>query len=216
MNKKVLSSGAEAVIFQEGNFIIKSRIKKSYRIKELDDKIRKSRTKSESKILSKANDVVLAPKVISVDESKKEIKMDFVHGEKLSDFLNNINLKEQKIISKKIGESVGKLHCAGIIHGDLTTSNIIYLNKEIYLIDFGLAYLNGKYEDKAVDLHLLRQALEAKHFTNWEDLFKEVKKGYLSVNNPEGKKVLDRLESVEKRGRYKKQKLKSLKNPQNK
>lgn len=204
MKEKILSSGAEAIISKVGDFVTKSRVPKRYRIKELDDRIRKSRTKSEAKILLKAKKVVSVPNVIDTNEIKKEIKMDFIEGKKLSDFLNEFDLKEQKIISKKIGEGVGKLHQAGIIHGDLTTSNLIYSDKKIYFIDFGLAYLNGKYEDKAVDLHLLRQALEAKHFLHWKDLFEEVKKGYISIDKIEGEKVFERFKAVERRGRYKK------------
>lgn len=203
MEEKILSSGAEAVISKVGDFVTKSRVPKNYRIKEIDDKIRKSRTKSEAKILLRAKECVYVPNVIGVDEIRKEIKMDFLDGKKLSDSLNDFSLSEQKIICKKIGEGVGKLHKEGIIHGDLTTSNLIYLEKKIYFIDFGLAYLNGKYEDKAVDLHLLRQALEAKHFLHWKDLFEEVKKGYISVDKIEGEKVFERFKAVERRGRYK-------------
>lgn len=55
-----------------------------------------------------------------------------------------------------------------------------------------------KVEDKAVDLHLIKQALEAKHFRNWETLFNEFLKGY--DNSKEASKVLERLKVVEKRG----------------
>ena len=95
------------------------------------------------------------------------------------------------------------MHETHVVHGDLTTSNMILKKGKVYFIDFGLSFQNGKYEDKAVDLHLLRQALEAKHFTHWEDLFKSVEEGYLSVDKIEGKKVLERFKAVEKRGRYK-------------
>jgi len=203
MQEKILSTGAEAVIYKIGDFVEKRRVPKSYRIKELDDKIRKSRTKSEAKILKKAKEVVCAPSVLNVDELKKEIRMDFIEGARLSESLNDFSLKEQKIIVEKIGEGIGKLHKEGIIHGDLTTSNMIYFEKRVYFIDFGLSYLNGKYEDKAVDLHLLRQALEAKHFQNFWELFLEVKKGYLAIDKVEGEKVLERFKAVERRGRYK-------------
>ena len=113
-------------------------------------------------------------------------------------------MKEQKIILEKVGEGVGKLHKEGIIHGDLTTSNMIYSEKKVYFIDFGLAYLNGKYEDKAVDLHLFRQALEAKHFIYWKELFEEMKRGYIKeIGKIEGEKIFERLKAVERRGRYK-------------
>ena len=42
---KIINQGAEAVIESKGNEIIKKRINKSYRIKEIDEKIRKLRTK---------------------------------------------------------------------------------------------------------------------------------------------------------------------------
>ena len=71
----------------------------------------------------------------------------------------------------------------------------------IYFIDFGLGFISYKVEDKAVDLHLLRQALEAKHFKNWRALFAGVLKGY--SNSKDYKAVLERLKKVEKRGRYK-------------
>ncbi|MFH1917536.1 MAG: serine/threonine protein kinase, partial [Nanoarchaeota archaeon] len=71
----------------------------------------------------------------------------------------------------------------------------------VYFIDFGLGFISQRYEDKAVDLHLLKQALEAKHFKNWEILFNEVIKGY--KNSKDSEKVLKQFEKVEKRGRYK-------------
>ena len=68
-------------------------------------------------------------------------------------------------------------------------------------IDFGLGFISHKFEDKAVDLHLLKQALEAKHFKYWKELVKEVFKSYEKSKN--SRIVLERLKAVEKRGRYK-------------
>jgi len=78
---------------------------------------------------------------------------------------------------------------------------MILQEDKIFFIDFGLGYFNGKYEDKAVDIHLLKQALEAKHFKHWEALFNEFVKGYKKYS--EAEKVFQRLKAVEKRGRYK-------------
>ncbi len=127
--------------------------------------------------------------------------MPFIDGKKLSEYLDKFQLKKQKEICKKIGESVAKLHDADIIHGDLTTSNMILKNDKIYFIDFGLGFVSHKFEDKAIDLHLLRQALEAKHFKNWKKLFDEIVKSYKKYKD--SKIVLERLRAVEKRGRYK-------------
>jgi Kae1-associated kinase Bud32 len=197
---RILQQGAEAKIILSDNFIIKDRIKKSYRIKELDDKIRKKRTKSEIKLLLKASQVINAPKPTLIKEIY-QIKMPFIQGKKLSEYLDEFSLDAQKEICKKIGEEIAKLHESNIIHGDLTTSNLILKDDEIYFIDFGLGYISNKIEDKAVDLHLLKQALEAKHFKSWEILFNEVLMGY--KNYKESKKVFERLIAVERRGRYK-------------
>ena len=197
---RILQQGAEAKIILSDNLIIKDRIKKSYRIRELDNKIRKKRTKSEIKLLLKASQVINAPKPIQTKEDH-QIKMPFIQGKKLSEYLDEFSLDMQKEICKGIGEEIAKLHEADIIHGDLTTSNLILAENKIFFVDFGLGFISNKIEDKAVDLHLLKQALEARHFKNWEVLFSEVLKGY--ENYKESKKVLERLITVEKRGRYK-------------
>ncbi len=199
MPKLKIQQGAEAIIYldTDKNKIIKKRIKKSYRISVLDEKIRKLRTRSEAKLLKKASKIISIPGNIKESEEKKEITMDFIQGVKLSESLDNFTLKEQKEIMQIIGKSVSRLHNAGIIHGDLTTSNMIFQNKEIFFIDFGLGFHSDRIEDKAVDIHVLKQALEAKHFQNWKILFENFKKAY------KNKLVLERLKKVEKRGRYK-------------
>jgi len=199
--KKILQQGAEAIIYLEGNNITKDRIKKSYRNSELDDKIRKSRTRSEIKLLIKASEIINSPKPEEYSKNNpSKINMPFINGEKLSDYLDNFQLEKQKRICKKIGESTAKLHASDIIHGDLTTSNMILKNDEIFFIDFGLGFISKKIEDKAVDIHLLKEALEAKHFKNWEILFNEFLKGYQKY--AEHKKVFEQMKKVELRGRY--------------
>ncbi len=205
---KTIAQGAEAKIIlnERNNFIIKDRIKKSYRIVELDEKIRKSRTKAESKLLIKASEIINSPKPFFIPQFQK-IKMPFIKGQKLSEFLNLFKLERQKEICIQIGKDITKLHDANIIHGDLTTSNMILVEDEIspnwkiFFIDFGLGFISNKAEDKAVDLHLLKQALEAKHYKNWELLWESVEAGYKT--SKESKKVLERLIAVERRGRYK-------------
>jgi len=227
MTQKLLAQGAEAKIIlkkitsHEHKFsgklsvkkpevfyiIIKDRVKKSYRIKELDEKIRKRRTKSEKKLLEKASKIINAPDPFPLREEHK-IEMPFIDGKKISDILDSFPTTKQRKICKTIGQQIAKMHDADIIHGDLTTSNMICdsaslhtLRPKIFFIDFGLGYISKKIEDRAVDLHLLKQALEAKHFKNWETIFKEVLAGYEDYK--ESKKVLERLKAVEKRGRYK-------------
>ena len=201
MKQKIIQQGAEALILLDKKGITKRRTIKSYRIPEIDEKIRKLRTRSETKLLEKASKIIPVPSVKISNEVSKEIIMDFIDGKKLSDYLDSFPLKKQKEICNKIGENISKLHNQDIIHGDLTTSNMILKEDKVYFIDFGLGFISHKFEDKAVDLHLLRQALEAKHFRNWEVLFGEVLKRY--SKSKDSKIVLERLKAVEKRGRYK-------------
>ena len=165
MNKQIiLAQGAEAIIIKTDKIIKKIRVEKSYRHPLLDQKLRKLRTRSESKIMQKLAGVISVPNIKKVDEQKKEIDMEYIEGKKLSQTLEKL---EYKKISKKIAIIITQLHAQNIIHGDLTTANMLYKknNDTLYLIDFGLAFHSAKIEDKAVDLHLLKHALEAKHPT---------------------------------------------------
>ena len=194
---KIIAQGAEAILYKENDYLIKERIKKSYRIDEIDFKLRKYRTRSEAKLLSKVEN---SPKVFDVDEKEMKIKMEFIDGKLVKNILDDMNKNKRNLLLREIGGKIAKMHDDNIIHGDLTTSNMILKNK-IYFIDFGLGFVSNKIEDKAVDLHLLRQALESKHYRHFEESFKEVLEGYKLSKN--WKEVLNRLEKVERRGRYK-------------
>ena len=131
------------------------------------------------------------------EDEKEQILIEKIDGKLVKDILEK---KKYNRLSEEIGKKVAVLHNNLIIHGDLTTSNMIY-SKEIYFIDFGLSFFSEKAEDKAVDLHLLKEALESKHYKICEEAFKIVLESY----KKEAKKsaeTLKRLEKVEKRGRY--------------
>lgn len=197
MTQEIIQQGAEAIIFKAGNKVIKDRISKSYRHPELDKKIIKQRTKREDKLLNKASSVINTPASQISDTNKLE--MPFIDGRKLSEHLETLDLKD---ICKKIGNSIAALHDSDIIHGDLTTSNMILDNQnKLFFIDFGLGYVSKKIEDKAVDLHLIKQALEAKHHTIFQQAWQLIEKHYTSEDKT---KTLEQLKKVESRGRYKK------------
>ena len=190
---KEIARGAEAVIYLEKGRIIKHRAPKGYRIKEIDETLRKTRTRRETKILEKIP--VPHPKLIKADDKDMKVEMEYINGNKLRDVFKVLHCQ-------KIGEYVGMIHNENIIHGDLTTSNMILKGTEIYFIDFGLSYFSTKREDKAVDLHLLKEALESKHYKEFEEAFKEVIKGYKKTCK-NADEVINRLEQVEQRGRNK-------------
>lgn len=197
---QIIAQGAEAIITKEKDSVIKNRIPKSYRLKELDEKIRKRRTEKEAKILGKASAIINVPKVLS--QTKFELELEYIEGDKLSETLNSYKEEKQFTVMTQLGKEVAKLHENDIIHGDLTTSNTILNKKALYLIDFGLSFISKRNEDKAVDLHLIKQALEAKHFQNYEKLYEHFISSY-EKEYKDSKKVLDQLKKVESRGRYK-------------
>jgi len=98
---KILFQGAEAKIFLIEDKIVKDRIPKSYRIPELDNKIREQRTKKETKLLNKASSIIPAPKPLPETDSKRLINMPFIKGQKLSENLDKFSLKKQKKFADK-------------------------------------------------------------------------------------------------------------------
>jgi TP53 regulating kinase and related kinases len=193
---ELISRGAEAEIYLDKDKIIKKRIAKSYRIKELDSQLRKFRTKREAKIIQKLPKEIPHPELLNVNDTSMTIEMSLVKGEKVRDILDkNVSL------CVDIGKKIALMHNAGIIHGDLTTSNMIYQDK-LHFIDFGLSFFSEKVEDRAVDLHLLKQALESKHYRVFEEAFSLVMKGYKSESET-FKEVKARFDQVELRGRNK-------------
>ncbi len=193
---KLIGKGAEAELYLDKDKVIKKRISKRYRIKELDIPLRKSRTRREAKIIKKLPEEIPCPELIKMDDKNMNIEMSFIKGDKVRDMLD-----KKLNICKDIGQKIAIMHNFGIIHGDLTTSNMIY-NKEVYFIDFGLSFFSEKIEDKAVDLHLLRQALESKHYKVFDKAFKLVLKGY-KRESENYEDIMNRLEKVEARGRNK-------------
>lgn len=194
---KQIAQGAEAILYQTENSVVKDRFPKTYRHPHIDAQLRTARTKREAKVIQKLKQLNFpAPDLIKVEDQK--IEMQFIEGEKVRDIFN----KNYKKLSAEIGQKLAALHRNHIIHGDLTTSNMIF-NKEIHFIDFGLSFFSERTEDKAVDLHLLERAMESKHFQVYPECFQLALKSY-QKNYPESTQVINRLETVKARGRNKK------------
>jgi len=203
---EIVKRGAEAVLFLdrfEGQkVLVKERIKKGYRIREIDEKIRKSRTKKEAKLLTGARACgVPTPKILNVDDIDHKLIMEFIDGTRIKEFLNSTNKENIEKTCFEIGRLIGRLHSSGIIHGDLTTSNMILKHDKIYFIDFGLGEFSKRIEDQGVDLNLLFEALKSTHFKIlklcWGNILKGYKKEYRDAE-----KVLKKVEEIDKRARY--------------
>lgn len=188
----ILAIGAEAVIKKMNTVVIKHRSKKNYRHPQLDTHLRVTRTKREAKVLEKLQKYSFVPRLKEHSE-KDVLSMSFIAGKQVRDVLDKKNCKT---LGKEIGGKIKQLHDEGIIHGDLTTSNMIF-SDEIYFIDFGLSFFSTKIEDKAVDLHLLKETLHGKHYAIADACFAAIVEGYADGA------VLARLVAVEQRGRNK-------------
>ena len=211
-----MKNGAEAVVsiqpkkygFEESygsdigeteEIVVKERIQKNYRLPQIDSKLRKERTRTEIRMLTEARRCgVPTPIVYSVEEYA--IKMEKINGTPLKFAIDEPKFTKQ--LAENVGEVIGKLHENNIIHGDLTTSNMIYSTDEekLYVIDFGLSYSDNGIESKGVDIHVLFQTFDSSHKN--PNLLKELfakgyKKSFKDADN-----VLKRAEEIKMRARY--------------
>jgi len=205
----LMKKGAEAslylAVWHGRKVIIKKRLPKQYRPSELDMQIRTYRTIHEPQLMHEAKMAgVPTPTIFLVDLKNASIIMEYVEGEQIKRLLNRVSKNERQHLCFNIGELTGLLHEYGVIHGDLTTSNMI-LNSEgkIFFVDFGLGEKNKELEARGVDLHLMKRALQSTHFRFADECFDAVIEGYASVLRTEVlRNVLDKIKEIEKRGRY--------------
>lgn len=208
-SQTLLKKGAEASLFLASwhgrKVIVKARFPKKYRPAELDAKIRSYRTAHEPQLMHEAKKAgVPTPTIFLVDTKNASVTMEFVEGKQVKQLLGNISAKERQTLCVKIGELIGKLHRQGVIHGDLTTSNMILgAEGKIFLVDFGLGEKNTEVEARGVDLHLMKRALQSTHYQFAEECFRNVMAVYSSVLGVEdAEKVFEKIREIERRGRY--------------
>lgn len=204
--KTILYRGAEAKIqlseYMGFKVVEKRRIRKLYRIKNIDDRLISYRTKEEAKLMTEARNYgISVPIIYDVNLEEGIITMEYLDGERIKDILNDISEKERIQICNKIGESIACFHNNDIIHGDITTSNMILLDDRVHFIDFGLGEKNGEIETKGVDLHVLMEALESTH-SKYTNCFKYVLDGYRKEFKGDVNVVVKKIEEIVKRGRY--------------
>lgn len=201
----VYKRGAEAELSildtPEGTVLLKQRSPKQYRNALLDTKLRAERTRAEAKLIKTAASVVPVPRIISVDAKKGELVMEYIDGPALKKVL-----AQKSALCTTAGTHIRKLHDLGVIHGDLTTSNILVRKKrgtpkgaphdELVFIDFGLGFFSKKVEDKATDLVVFKKTFNATHSgikNGWE----RVMQGYAPTQE-----LVTRMSAIEKRARY--------------
>jgi TP53 regulating kinase-like protein len=205
----LIKKGAEASLYLEEwhgrKVIIKRRLPKRYRLAELDKAIQMQRTKHEPQIMHRAKEAgVPTPIVYALDLAESSFVMEFVEGKQVKQVLNDLPQKERTHLCCQIGELIGRLHKNGIIHGDLTTSNMILTpHGRIVFIDFGLSEQSADLETRGVDIHLIKRALMSTHYRYADECFDAIMEGYEETMGAKAtKEVLNKIKEIEKRGRY--------------
>ena len=194
----LIAKGAESNIvdgqYLNKSAILKNRIPKNYRIPEIDNKIRKSRTKLEAKLLSDVKrGGVITPLLYNVDLDDKIIAMEKIDGKMVKDIIT----MESEDLATRIGQDISKIHNQNIIHGDITTSNMLVDSKgDLVFLDFGLGRYSDLLEDKAVDLLVLKKSLQSIDQKIASHIFDLVLDGY---NNDD---IVKKIKEIELRGRY--------------
>ncbi|TKY53403.1 TP53-regulating kinase [Spatholobus suberectus] len=171
----VLKQGAEARVFESSfvgrRSIVKERFSKKYRHPTLDSKLTLKHLNAEARCMTKARRLgVCTPVLFAVDPVLHTLTFEYIEGNSVKDvFLEfgsrGVDKECLDNIASQIGDAIGKLHDGGLVHGDLTTSNMLLKNgtKQLVLIDFGLSFTSTLPEDKAIDLYVLERAILSMH-----------------------------------------------------
>jgi TP53 regulating kinase and related kinases len=206
----LLYRGAEADVFR-GEWcgqpaVYKLRKPLLYRLPDLDNLIRSQRTVHEAQMIHQSKLAgVSAPHLYYLSPPDALLVMEYVKGERLKTLLLEAGLTRESValLGEGFGRSIARLHAAGIMHGDLTTSNVIVDGGVLTLIDFGLAIHSERLEDQAVDLRLIKETLTGAHNSVSKPFMQSLLSGYSSVlGNARAEAATKKLAEIERRGRY--------------
>lgn len=208
MGPKLIYKGAEAEIYLENWHddlaIRKSRVTKPYRIPELDEAIRRYRTAHEAGMMQEVRKLgVPVPTIQHIDPESSTLIMDYVDGPTLKAELNGLPMTTRISRCNSLGRLLGQMHEGGIVHGDLTVSNVLSEEGKLFMIDFGLGNFSDEIEDRGVDLLLLNRALRSTHYAFHGTLFKGFLGGYSAiVGKKRSQEISGKMREIEQRGRY--------------
>ncbi|XP_062608871.1 EKC/KEOPS complex subunit TP53RK-like [Saccostrea cucullata] len=210
--------GAEAKIYKTNFYgkpcIVKERFVKSYRHPSLDKSLTAHRVKSEVRAMLRCRmNGILTPTVYFVNMDTSSIYMEEIQDSvTVKDYIKRVQSSKNPTealeiltpLAQTIGSTLGIMHKQNIVHGDLTTSNMLLRGEpsdnKLCLIDFGLSFFENLSEDKGVDLYVLERALLSTH-PNTEQLFDVILQAYCRSNDTGSKEVTAKLEEVRMRGR---------------
>ncbi|MGB7788945.1 bifunctional N(6)-L-threonylcarbamoyladenine synthase/serine/threonine protein kinase [Methanoregula sp.] len=190
-----LRRGAEAVVTFHDDVVEKHRVPKQYRVPALDRRLIAERTRAEARLIHSARRGGAPTPII------RDITADTIVMERIGDTLLTQELTDENV--REAGGVIGRLHAAGIMHGDLTTSNLILRETDgrCVLIDFGLAQVTNEIEQQGVDIHVLFQTLESTAPERADQLKAAFTEGYKETFAG-ANEVIAREHEIGLRGRY--------------
>ncbi len=204
MPYEVIKRGAEAEIFRTvflgREAVIKKRSRKKYRDERLDLKIISQRTRNEARCIVAAREAgVHVPRIYDVDEAEGTITMEYIDGKRLNLLLQELNAAERHETQGRLGENIALMHRAGLAHGDLTTSNVVVRDCDLYFLDFSLGTRGAGIEMLGVDIRLLREVYRASH-AEFEEELSIITDAYMAAGGDVA--VIEKAREIESRARY--------------
>ncbi|XP_077502792.1 EKC/KEOPS complex subunit TP53RK-like [Amblyomma americanum] len=214
----LFKQGAEARVYKGTYFgraaIFKERFEKKYRHPDLDRLLSVERLRAEARALRKTRMAgVRVPPVYFVDLTSRIIVTGYVdNAVTVRDRIVSLQSEEPATVKEsleflmdKIGEAVALLHKNHVVHGDLTTSNLLVQRRDgesplIYVIDFGLSFISETAEDKGVDLYVLERAFLSAH-PGIESFFQRFLNSYSKNYSQKAANILKKFGEVKQRGR---------------
>jgi len=203
----LIYQGAEADLYsglwQGKKAVYKVRKPLEYRLPSLDTAIRRQRTIHEAEALEASKRAgVRSPHLFFVNVRDTTLVMEFIEGPRLKEIADGPTTGIDRWF-RLLGKDVAMLHRAGIMHGDLTTANVVCGPTRLTFLDFGLSLRTGRLEDHAVDLRLLKETLVGAHSNVASMAMESVRLGYSKGLGPKRTaSVFGQLRSIERRGRY--------------
>ncbi|KAK3731753.1 hypothetical protein RRG08_035422 [Elysia crispata] len=213
--------GAEAKLYV-GDFygrpcIMKERFVKNYRHPTLDKALTNQRIKSEVRANLRCKiSGIQTPTIFMVNFETNSIYMEEIQDAvTVRQHINTVQASEPNLssvceqlkpLAEVIGQTLAKMHTNNIIHGDLTTSNMLLegdpKDLSLFLIDFGLSSFEASAEDKGVDLYVLERAFLSSH-PNSQDVFDCILAAYKNQmkDKSASKEILSKLDEIRLRGR---------------
>ena len=201
---KKVAQGAEAVVYEASEGILKWRFPKQYRLPELDTQLTQSRLKQEVRSINRARRLgVRAPVIRRVNLERSLLVMHEIKGATAKEAFHSGKLSDERKhrVVTELGAMVARLHDGDLIHGDLTTSNVmIDVSGNVHLIDFGLSQFSTLSEDKAVDLYVLERSFASAHPLEGDKLLESLLSSYRKSSRA-WCSTMNRLADVRMRGR---------------